>query len=136
MALERIEKSEYRLTRTRRALVETILKQKKPFSARDLERHLKGKADIDFVTIYRSLPVLVDLGIVERCDFADEMAHYEVSLGHEGHHHHHIVCSSCKKVEPLEFCIIASQEQLLQKLGYTDLKHRLEFTGRCPACSA
>ncbi len=134
-ALGLVEQSDYRLTRTRRVLLEAILKQKKPFSPRGLEKLLAGKADIDFVTIYRTLPVLVKLGIIEKCDFSDDMAHYEVILGREGPHHHHIVCRSCKKVEPLEFCIVGSQEQLLRKLGYTDLKHRLEFTGRCPSCS-
>lgn len=132
-ALKRIEESKFRLTKPRKALLETILKQKKPFSTPDLEAILKD--DCDPVTIYRTLPVFVELGIIEKCDFADDMTHYEVVLGHKGHHHHHIVCTNCKKVEPLEFCIVEGQEQILKRLGYRNLKHRLEFSGLCPNCA-
>ncbi len=134
-AIDLLEKSSYRLTRPRRVLLESILKQTKPFSAPALEKLLIGKNGCDPVTIYRSLPVFIDLGIIEKCDFSDDMTYYEVSLGHDGHHHHHFVCTSCKKVEPLEFCIVDSQAQVLEKLGYRNLKHRLEFRGLCPACA-
>lgn len=139
-ALERIEASSYRLTQPRRRMLEAIFDQKGPFSVPSLEKFLNRsskKHGCDTVTIYRTLPVFEELGIIEKCDFSDGMAHYEVSIHHgEHHHHHHFVCRSCKKVEPLDFCIAESQEQLLRKLGYTDLSHRLEFSGVCPACSA
>lgn len=134
-ALELIEASSYRLTQPRRHLLEKILAQKKPFSVASLAKSLSKKDGCDTVTIYRTLPVLVELGIIEKCDFADEMTHYEVSLGKGSHHHHHFVCTTCKKIEPLEFCIVEGQEQILKKLGYSNLKHRLEFTGVCPNCS-
>jgi Fur family ferric uptake transcriptional regulator len=134
-ALALVNESEYRLTRPRKTLLETILLQTTPFSAPMLTSLLKRKSGCDPVTIYRSLPIFEKLGIIEKCDFSDDMTMYEVSMGHSGHHHHHILCSSCKKVEPLEFCILEGQEQILKKLGYTSLKHRLEFVGVCPSCS-
>lgn len=138
-ALRLIESSDFRLTRPRRLLLETIFQQKGPFSAPQLEKilcHSGKKTDIDPVTIYRTLPVFQELGIIERCDFSDEMAHYEVTLHRDNkHHHHHIVCKSCKSVEELDFCILENQEELLKNLGYTNLTHRLEFSGICPRCS-
>ena len=134
-ALEKISASPYRLTRPRRALLDMVLKQTKPFSAPDLEKKLKGKNGCDAVTIYRTLPVFIELGLLERCDFSDQTAFYEVTHGHEGHHHHHIVCTTCKQVEPLKFCLVEGQEQVLKRLGYLNLKHRLEFSGLCPACA-
>lgn len=137
-ALKLIEESTFRLTRPRRVLLEAILAQKGPFSAPSLEKLLsrseKGLG-CDPVTIYRTLPVFEELGIIERCDFSDDVTQYEVSLNHKGHHHHHIVCNSCKTVVPLDFCVVDGQEQLLRKMGYTDLTHRLEFAGKCPDCS-
>jgi Fur family ferric uptake transcriptional regulator len=135
VALARIEESTYRLTRPRQVLLETILKQKKPFSAPDLEQLLQKVDGCDPVTIYRTLPVFIELGFIEKCDFNEDMTHYEVMHGERGHHHHHIVCTSCKKVEPLEFCIVDSNEQVFKRLGYRNLKHRLEFSGVCPACA-
>lgn len=134
-ALKRITDSAYRLTRPRHVLLETILKQKKPFSAPHLERLLQKVDGCDPVTIYRTLPVFVELGLIQKCDFNDNMTHYEVMHAERGHHHHHVVCTSCKKVEPLEVCIVASSEHLLKQLGYRNLKHRLEFTGVCPSCA-
>jgi Fe2+ or Zn2+ uptake regulation protein len=127
------------LTQPRRQLLRLICEQTSPFSAPGLEKKLRknsGKKDsCDPVTIYRTLPLLEELGIIERCGFSEDMAYYEVILNHKGHHHH-IVCSACHKVEPLNFCAIEGQEQVLKKMGYTDLSHRLEFVGKCPACSA
>jgi Fur family transcriptional regulator, ferric uptake regulator len=134
-ALSLLNSSRYRATRPRVTLLKTILDQTEPFSAPKLASLLNGKNGCDNVTVYRSMPVFEELGIIERCDFSDDLAHYEVKLGHEGHHHHHIVCKSCKKVEPLEFCILEGQEKILGKLGYTDLNHRLEFSGVCPSCA-
>lgn len=138
-ALDLIESSSFRLTRPRRLLLETIFRHKGPFSAPQLEKllcHSGRSTDIDPVTIYRTLPVFQELGIIERCDFSDDMAHYEVTLHRENkHHHHHIVCKSCKRVEELDFCILEDQEELLKSRGYTNLSHRLEFTGICPKCS-
>ena len=134
-ALELIESSKHRMTKSRKFLLAAILEQKEPFSAPHLVKVLSRKQACDTVTIYRTLPVFEELGIIEKCDFSDDMAKYEVSLGHSGHHHHHIVCHSCKKVESLDFCIVEGQEQILKKLGYTGLTHRLEFSGLCPNCS-
>ena len=137
-AISRIEASSYRLTRPRRALLEVILKLVgKPFSVPDIEKRLKGKNGCDSVTIYRTLPIFVELGLLEKCDFSDEMSHYEVrpAGGDERHHHHHVVCTGCRKVDALEFCLVDAQEQILKRLGYQNLKHRLEFSGLCPSCA-
>lgn len=139
-ALALIKASSFRLTKPRRLLLETILRQKGPFSVPQLEKQLSQsnrKTKIDPVTIYRTLPVFEELKIIERCDFSDDMAHYEIALHREDdHHHHHIVCKLCNKIEELDFCILEKQEQLLKKLGYTSLTHRLEFSAICPSCSS
>jgi Fur family ferric uptake transcriptional regulator len=139
-AINLLKLSNYRFTQTRRTLLEEIFKKPGPFSAPSLERALSQpgkKSHVDPVTIYRTLPVLQKLGIIERCDFSDDVANFEVSIHHgPDHHHHHIVCNSCKKVEAVDFCIVEGQEQVFKKLGYTRLAHKLEFNGLCPRCSA
>ena len=108
---------------------------------RELKRDAKlepkpvKKISADVVTIYRNLSIFEDLKIIGRCDFSDDEVMYEVLHGDHAHHHHHIVCKTCKKIEPLEFCIVEGQEQILAKLGYQDLSHRLEFSGVCPDCA-
>lgn len=135
-ALKRFESSPYRLTQPRKNLLQLVLKQSQPFSAPQLVELLSAKNKCDPVTIYRTLPLMEELGIIEKCAFSEGMAHYEVAMNHSDHHHHHIVCKKCKNIDPLDFCIIEAQEQVLQKMGYTHLSHRLEFEGLCPRCSA
>jgi len=137
-AIEKIRQSEYKLTRARQVILETIFLQKGPFSANDLNTRLgkrsrKGTADV--VTIYRNLSVFEEIGIISRCDFSDSEVMYEVLVGDQAHHHH-IVCRVCHHVESLDFCIIEAQEQALKQLGYHELNHRLEFSGICPKCAA
>lgn len=135
-ALTRFEDSSYRLTQPRRDLIELVLKQERSFSAPQLVERMADLDKCDPVTIYRTLPILEELGIIEKCAFSENIAFYEVAIDHTDHHHHHIVCKKCKTIDPLDFCIIEAQEQVLQKLGYTNLSHRLEFAGLCPKCSA
>ncbi len=135
-ALNLLADSKFRMTKTRHALLKAMNLQKGPFSAPQLVRIFAYKASCDPVTIYRSLPVFEKLGIIEKCDFSDDMAKYEWSLGKsKRHHHHHFVCRKCKKVESLDFCLVENQESKLKKMGYTGLSHRLEFSGQCPTCS-
>lgn len=137
-AIARLTETKHRITRTRELILQAIFKIKSPFSAYDIQNAVakKGKSrSIDLVTIYRNLPILEEAGIICRGDFSDEMARYMLAdHGHE-HHHHHIVCKSCHKVQSLDFCIVEGQEQILKKMGFKNVSHRLEFSGICPACS-
>lgn len=136
-ALELLSKSPYRMTRTRKAIVAAIFKLKGPFSVNDIVEALTRKAkrpSVDAVTVYRNLPLLEEIGIVCRSDFADDMARFVVSDSEPGRHHHHIVCRRCRKIEALDFCVLDGQEQILNKMGFSEVKHRLEFTGICGPC--
>ncbi len=146
-ALITVKDSAFKLTRARQAILEAIFQVKGPFSANLLDGRIQArtpargkesekKNSADVVTIYRNLSIFEDLKIISRCDFSDGEVMYEVMHGDHAHHHHHIVCKLCKKVEPLEFCIVEGQEQILAKLGYKELSHRLEFSGVCPDCSS
>lgn len=139
-ALDALTGQRIRLTRPRRTLLGLIFAQRGPFSAGDLAEktsHAPKAEACDTVTVYRTLAVLEEAKIIERCDFSDGVALYEVRHGAAaGHRHHHVVCTSCHKVESLDFCLVQGQELALRRLGYTELAHRLEFSGVCPRCSA
>jgi Fur family ferric uptake transcriptional regulator len=137
-AMQKIDASDFKMTRARLVILETIFAAKGPFSANDLHAMMNrrsSKRSVDVVTIYRNLTIFEQLKILNRCDFSQDEAKYEIAHGAHGHHHHHIVCRNCEKVVPLEFCILEGQEQVLKKLGYSDLSHRLEYTGVCSDCA-
>ena len=103
-------------------------------SSKDIQAQLK-KGDCDLVTIYRSLHMLEKLGMVQRFDFGDGIARYELVGEKDGGHHHHLICTSCAQVIEIEDCF---PEKLEQKIagqnGFKSVTHKLEFFGVCPKC--
>lgn len=137
-AIELLTRSQHRITRTRRLILDAIVKMKGPFSASDILKtirpHAKGKS-IDLVTVYRNFPVFEETGIICRRDFSDEMARFVLAHPGHDHHHHHIVCRACHKVEAIDSCLVEAQEKALAKLGFREINHKLEFSGICRACT-
>ena len=132
-ALKVLSESKHRITKSRESILRTIFKLKSPFSANDIvAAHAKK---FDLVTVYRNLKAFEETGIICRADFSDDMTRYMISEPGHDHHHHHIVCRECHEIQPVDFCIIEAQEQVLKKLGFTNISHRLEFSGVCPSCS-
>lgn len=131
-AIETLKEAGHKNTRIRKALLEVLLKEHGPFSAEDLQQ--KVNVECDLATVYRNLTLLESLRLVGPCDFGDGTTRYEW-VGEDHEHHHHIICRNCHKVEQLEYCVVKDLEKLVQKRGYRDVSHRLEFYGQCDDCA-
>jgi Fur family ferric uptake transcriptional regulator len=127
------EAAGYRLTSPRRALARLVASQEGHFSADELlTESLRGRLGVTRATIFRSLDVLADLGVVERLDLPTG-EHAFVAC--EPAHHHHIVCSSCgRSTGVADHGLEAVAETIGRETGYRVDTHRLELFGRCPAC--
>jgi Fur family ferric uptake transcriptional regulator len=115
-------------------MAEIIIKFSCPFSAEDLHNKVKERG-IDLVTVYRSLSAFTDLKILNTVDFQDGTLRYEYLHSEEDDHHHHVICTNCRKIEPLRFCAMTRQEKIVEKMGYKDITHKLEFFGLCKKCA-
>ena len=133
----------YRLTLPREAILEVLTKAKEHLSAEDIyiivhENH----PEVGLTTVYRTLGLLVDMGVVFKFDFGDGKLRYELAEGPEGcEHHHHLVCTSCNRVinytdfidEEVE--LLKRTEQGLSKKYSFDIKnHLIQFYGLCERC--
>jgi Fur family ferric uptake transcriptional regulator len=86
--------------------------------------------NIGLATVYRSLNLLKDAGILEQHTFADGRAVFELS--HPESHHDHLVCVDCGTIEEFENDEIERlQHEVAQKLGFELTSHRLELFGKC-----
>lgn len=124
-----------RVTGARQAILEFLRNERRPLSAREILESLPS-SKCDLVTVYRSLGMLQELGLVQRFDFGDGVARFEL-IGEHGHgqHHHHLVCRQCSRVVELEDCFPVEWEQAIaERNGFSGVTHRLEFFGLCPAC--
>ncbi len=120
-----------RVTTPRLEVMSVLKSNHKPLTISEIHDKLKKKR-IDLATVYRTLNLFTQLGIVNEIDFKDEFKRYE--LIYDRHHHHHIVCKICKRVENVETCILDELEKLIEKKGFSDITHSLEFFGICKKC--
>ena len=127
--LETLEERGHRSTSPRRAVVNAIAAQNKHFTAEELRQRLPA---VGRATIYRSLKLLVDSGVLCRVLLEEGNLHYQLS--YRGHHHH-LLCVECGASQDLLGCDI---EDLLQTVSTAhDFRvsgHWLEVYGRCHDC--
>lgn len=131
-ALEVLREAKHRITRPRKSILQALIRRKGPAPIEEIHRQMDAGL-CDLATVYRCLAAFERLGLVRRCYFNDGTSLFEINLGHE--HHHHIICTSCQKVELLDFCVVEGLERLVRDRGYTNVSHMLEFFGVCSECT-
>lgn len=85
--------------------------------------------NISIATVYRTVRLLEEANILDRHDFGDGRARYEVA-GEGDHHHDHLI--NVQSGEVIEFSspeIEALQREVARRLGYRLVDHRLELYG-------
>jgi Fur family ferric uptake transcriptional regulator len=82
---------------------------------------------ISIATVYRTVRLFEDAGILDRHDFGDGRARYEATP--EAHHDHLIDVETGKVVEFVDPELEALQRQIAEKLGYRLVDHRMELYG-------
>ena len=131
---ERLREKSRKLTGPRRAIIAALETQAHPLTIREIHA-LAGPAECDLATIYRSMHLLERMQLVQRFDFGDSLARYELIRHDEHEHHHHLICTDCAKVVEIEECF---PEELERRIaagnGFTRITHKLEFFGLCPQC--
>jgi Fur family ferric uptake transcriptional regulator len=82
---------------------------------------------ISIATVYRTVRLFEDAGILDRHDFGDGRARSEATP--EAHHDHLIDVETGKVVEFVDPELEALQRQIAEKLGYRLVDHRMELFG-------
>jgi Fe2+ or Zn2+ uptake regulation protein len=135
---ERLALDGQRYTSNRQAVVEILAVAHKPLSLAELLASGKGLAQS---SVYRTLVVLEDAGVVRKVAGTDEFARYELAEDLT-EHHHHLLCTRCGAVE--DFTLPARVERTLEsalvtasrRTGFLASHHRLDLVGLCTDCSA
>lgn len=123
-----------KLTEERRALLDAVLGWEQHFDADELHMGLKGKGkDISRATVYRTLDLLIQCGLVRKQSFGDQHAHYEAVRHDE--HHDHLICLSCNKItEFFRPDLEALQDTICEEHRFRSLHHSLQIFGLCSEC--
>ena len=82
---------------------------------------------ISIATVYRTVRLFEEAGVLDRHDFGDGRSRYEPAP--ESHHDHLIDVETGKVVEFVDPELEALQKQIAEKLGYRLVDHRMELYG-------
>lgn len=126
--IARCEARGLRMTDQRRVLARVIgLAEDHP----DVEEiHLRAVREdprISLATVYRTVKLFQEAGILDKLEFGDGRARYEDA--ERDHHDHLIDVNSGQVIEFVDPEIEALQERIAARLGYRLIGHRLELLG-------
>ena len=125
-----------KVTQERLALVREVLAKRGHFEAEDLQIRLRTHGiRVSKPTIYRTLPLLMESGLL-RASFltGERQTYYENTLGADNHEH--LICLTCGRI--IEFTSDSLEEALREvgrKHGFAPQKRRIELYGLCEHCS-
>lgn len=126
--LKRCEDKGLRLTDQRRTIAGVLeLADDHPDVEELYARASAEDPRISLATVYRTVKLFEESGILEKHDFGDGRARYEAAGGE--HHDHLIDLQSGEVIEFIDAEIEALQEKIAEKLGYELKGHRLELYG-------
>lgn len=131
---EFLEKKGVKFTKERAAVLKEVFSIHNHFDPDELLIKMRKKGiRVSKASIYRTLPLLLECGLVEQVEKIDKHAHYEHTFGHG--HHDHLICIKCGRVislfsEKLE----RLQEKLCKKENFRCVSHTLEMKGYCEKC--
>jgi Fur family ferric uptake transcriptional regulator len=91
------------------------------------ERASAIDAGISIATVYRTVRLFEEAGILERHDFGDGRSRYEAAA--EAHHDHLIDVETGRVIEFVDPEIEALQKQIAERLGFRLVDHRMELYG-------
>lgn len=123
-----------RLTKEREAVLREILSRRGHFDLEELHYGLrKNSLKVSRASVYRTLPLLLESGLIEQVERTDKHAHYERTFGRG--HHDHMLCISCGRV--IEFyseALEKLQVKLCKAEFFEGIAHTLEIKGYCRKC--
>jgi Fur family ferric uptake transcriptional regulator len=121
-----------RLTAQRRVIVETAFGTEKHFTAEELLGWSQSKdKSVSRATVYRTLPLLVESGLMKEMDFGKDHKFYDPNYAKHPHHNH-IICQDCQKIVEFESEKLEQLESdISRRLGFSIKAQRVQITAEC-----
>jgi len=123
----------YKLTPQRRAVVQVVTSSNDHLTPTDIHEKIRDVySGTGLVTIYRTLEILTELGLI--CEVHSGGSCRSYAMGSR-QHHHHLICSGCGTVVDFTGHYLDGLEKnLSEDSGFRIDGHLLEFIGLCSKC--
>jgi Fur family transcriptional regulator, ferric uptake regulator len=135
---QQLQSQGFKLTPQREATVRILLENEQDhLSAEEVYMLVKDIApEIGLATVYRTLELLSELHVLEKLNFGDGVARYDLRSEDNHHHHHHLICVECGSVKEIkEDWLLPLEDRLLKEFNFKVIDHRLDFQGICSNCA-
>ena len=122
-----------RLTQQRRLVLEELAGSTQHLDVEALHDRVKARdPDISLATVYRTLNVLKEMGLVEERGLGEGHSHYEAARSNP---HYHFVCVRCGEVIEFDTPFVRqAAAQLAERHGVLITDAHLRLSGYCRAC--
>ena len=127
----------YKLTPQRRAVLNIIIEnQGQHLNTEEIYDLVKVPCpDIGLATVYRTLQILDEMGLILKINLDDGCSRYEFNYHQEDHQHHHLICKNCGNIiEVGEDLLEPLEEQIAEKYQFKIIDHKVKFFGLCSKC--
>jgi Fur family ferric uptake transcriptional regulator len=130
--LDFLTEKRLRLTPQREAIIATAFSTRQHFTAEQLLAWSRRRdKSVSRATVYRTLPLLTESGLMREMDFGKDRKVYDPNYA-EHPRHSHIICQDCQKI--IEFDndrIEQLAREISRGLGFSLKSHRLQITAHC-----
>jgi Fur family transcriptional regulator, ferric uptake regulator len=129
---EFISKRRLRRTPQRDAIVEAAFSTKEHYTAEDLLVMARRiEPSVSRATVYRTLPLLVESGLLREMDFGKEYKYYDPNfIDHP--HHNHLICIDCNKIVEFEDERIERlEDRISHRLGFSPATKTIRIEANC-----
>jgi Fur family ferric uptake transcriptional regulator len=125
--------SRHRVTGQRRVLLEIIRTQGEHLDAEELYRLARQRYPrLSLSTVYRTLGLLRDLGLIDELHLGEDHHHYEVKPSTV---HHHLICVRCGRVEEFSSLLADKLAASVAREHDFDVREiQIDVTGLCAQC--
>src|SRR3982751_5223034 len=116
-----------RLTSQRQAIIDSVFNTEEHFTADQLLDWARRRdQSVSRATVYRTLPLLTESGLVREMDFGKDHKFYDPNYA-DHPNHNHIICVDCEKIVEFESDKIEQiEDEITRKLGFSIKAQRLQ----------
>jgi len=121
-----------RKTVQRDAIIEAAFSTTRHYTAEELlAMARKIEPSVSRATVYRTLPLLVECGVLKEMDFGKEYKFYDPNFA-DRPHHNHLICVDCEKIVEFEDRNIETMEDCITKrLGFSPASKMIRIEAKC-----
>src|SRR4051812_29596692 len=130
--LDFLGRKNLRITAQRAAIIDAVFATDKHFTAEELLEWSRARdKSVSRATVYRTLPLLTESGLVREMDFGKDHKYYDPNYA-EHPNHSHIICADCDRIFEFESDKIARiEDEISHQLGFRIKTQRLQILAAC-----